>query len=262
MAGVGIVKLEVRNVSKSYGGRLVLRNIDLTVEEREFICILGHSGCGKSTLLNMIAGYITPDSGEILVDGKPVTGPSRSRGMVFQDHALFPWLTVLNNIAFGPRVQKVPKAQAKEMAREYLRLVGLEAYESHYPAQLSGGMKQRVGIARALAGRPDILLMDEPFGALDVLTRESMQAELRRICETLKPTVLFVTHSISEAVYLADRVVIMKDGIIADEFEVGMPHPRSSHSTQFDEAMIRIERVLMGSHATDETLYAPKAGSA
>jgi len=265
---VGDVKLEVRNVSKSYGGRLVLRNIDLAVEEREFICILGHSGCGKSTLLNMIAGYIPPDSGEIIVDGKQVTGPSRSRGMVFQDHALFPWLTVLNNIAFGPRVQKVPKTEAKQMAREYLKLVGLEAYESHYPAELSGGMKQRVGIARALAGRPDILLMDEPFGALDVLTRESMQAELRRICEGLQPTVLFVTHSISEAVYLADRVVIMKHGAIADVFKVGMPHPRLPHSPQFGEAAARIERVLMDDERTEahfaveEALYAPKAGSA
>ena len=262
------MKLEVRNVSKSYGGRLVLRDINLTVAEREFICILGHSGCGKSTLLNLIAGYIPPDSGEIIVDGKPVTGPSRSRGMVFQDHALFPWLTVLNNIAFGPRVQKVPRQQAKSIAREYLKLVGLEAYESHYPSQLSGGMKQRVGIARALAGQPDILLMDEPFGALDVLTRESMQAELRRICEKLKPTVLFVTHSISEAVYLADRVVIMKHGIIADVFEVNMPHPRSPHSPPFGEAMARIERVLMDDERTgasgiaEDTLYAARAGSA
>jgi NitT/TauT family transport system ATP-binding protein len=262
------VKLEVRNVSKSYGGRLVLREINLTVEEREFICILGHSGCGKSTLLNMIAGYIPPDSGDIIVDGRPVTGPSRSRGMVFQDHALFPWLTVLNNIAFGPRVQKVPRQQAKQMAREYLKLVGLEAYESHYPAELSGGMKQRVGIARALAGQPDILLMDEPFGALDILTRESMQAELRRICEKLKPTVLFVTHSISEAVYLADRVVIMKHGIIADVFEVNLSHPRSPHAPQFGEAMARIERVLMDDEragadgAAEDALYAVKAGSA
>lgn len=239
------MKLEVRNVGKGFGDRTILKGIDLTVHAHEFICILGHSGCGKSTLLNMIAGYLPPDRGAITVDGEPVAGPSKSRGMVFQDHALFPWMTVLDNIAFGPEVQKMPKAQARETAMDYLRLVGLEPYASHYPAELSGGMKQRVGIARALAGKPDILLMDEPFGALDVLTRESMRAELQKICAKLKPTVLFVTHSISEAVYLADRVVVMKHGEIADIFEVGIRHPRTSHSAGFGEMMNRIERVLM-----------------
>lgn len=253
------MKLVVNNVGKGFGERSILKNIDLTVNEHEFICILGHSGCGKSTLLNMIAGYMTPDEGEITVDGKAITGPSKQRGMVFQDHALFPWMTVLDNIAFGPEVQKMPKANAKESALEFLKLVGLEGYANHYPGDLSGGMKQRVGIARALAGKPDILLMDEPFGALDVLTREMMRVELQKICAKLKPTILFVTHSISEAVYLADRVVVMKHGAIADIFDVGIKHPRTSHSAGFGEMMGRIERVLM--EEEHEQLPEAKVGS-
>lgn len=237
--------MAVSQVGKSFGSRMILNNVDLSVSSHEFICILGHSGCGKSTLLNMIAGYLLPDDGSITVDGEEIKGPSKTRGMVFQDHALFPWMTIEANIAFGPEVQKVPKAQAKETAVEFLKLVGLEQYASHYPGELSGGMKQRVGIARALASKPDILLMDEPFGALDVLTRETMRIELQRICAQLKPTVLFVTHSISEAVYLADRVVVMKHGEIAEVFEVSIKHPRSSHSSGFGEMMSRIERVLM-----------------
>lgn len=239
------MKLEVSNVGKWFGDRAIIKNINLTVNEHEFICILGHSGCGKSTLLNMVAGYLTPDQGEITVDGNVIDGPSKSRGMVFQDHALFPWMTVLDNIAFGPEVQKMSKAQAKETALHFLKLVGLEQYASHHPGELSGGMKQRVGIARALAGQPDILLMDEPFGALDVLTREMMRVELQKICSKLKPTILFVTHSISEAVYLADRVVVMKHGAIAEIFEVGIKHPRASHSAGFGDMMSRIEHVLM-----------------
>ncbi|WP_027092204.1 ABC transporter ATP-binding protein [Cohnella thermotolerans] len=239
------MKLTVDRVGKSYGDRIVLKDVNLTVNEHEFICILGHSGCGKSTLLNMVAGYLLPDEGEIRVDGQPVRGPSKARGMVFQDHALFPWYTVLQNVAFGPEVQGVPKRKARETAERFLRLVGLEAYASHYPAELSGGMKQRVGIARALASSPDILLMDEPFGALDILTRDMMQRELRRIYEKLRPTILFVTHSISEAVYLADRVVVMKHGAVAEVFEIGIAHPRSYESPGFGEAMARIERLLM-----------------
>ena len=239
------MKLEVREVGKGFGERSILRDVNLVVHEHEFICILGHSGCGKSTLLNMIAGYLHPDTGSISVDGEAVKGPSKSRGMVFQDHALFPWMTVLDNIAFGPEVQKAGKAQARQTAREFLELVGLEAYADSYPAELSGGMKQRVGIARALAGQPEILLMDEPFGALDVLTRETMRVELQKICAKLKPTILFVTHSISEAVSLADRVVVMKHGEISDIFEVGLTHPRSFHSPGFGKMMSRIERILM-----------------
>ncbi|MBD2848524.1 ABC transporter ATP-binding protein [Paenibacillus sp. IB182496] len=239
------MKLEVNQVGKRFGNRTVLGEINLSVRAHEFVCILGHSGCGKSTLLNMVAGYLLPDRGAITVDGQLVKGPSKARGMVFQDHALFPWLTILDNIAFGPSVQKKPKAAAREIAMQYLKLVGLEQAAASYPAELSGGMKQRVGIARALASQPDILLMDEPFGALDVLTRETMRVELQKICSQLKPTVLFVTHSISEAVYLADRVVVMKHGEIAGIFEVDIKQPRTSHSAGFGEMMSRIECVLM-----------------
>ncbi|MBB3111824.1 NitT/TauT family transport system ATP-binding protein [Paenibacillus phyllosphaerae] len=239
------MKLSVEQVGKRFGDRRILQDVNLTVRENEFVCILGHSGCGKSTLLNMVAGYLFPDEGQIRVDGVPIEGPSKARGMVFQDHALFPWCTVIENISFGPEVQGMPKKKAREAAQSFLSLVGLESYANHYPAELSGGMKQRVGIARALASSPDILLMDEPFGALDILTRDMMQRELRRIYEKLRPTILFVTHSISEAVYLADRVVVMKHGEIADIFEIGIAHPRTYESPGFGEAMARIERVLM-----------------
>ncbi|ANF95948.1 ABC transporter ATP-binding protein [Paenibacillus bovis] len=239
------MKLTVEKVRKNFGERTILQDVDLTIHENEFICILGHSGCGKSTLLNMVAGYIFPDEGEIKINGEKIQGPSRQRGMVFQDHALFPWCTVLENVAFGPEVQGMSKKQARETAREFLGLVGLEAYGAHYPAELSGGMKQRVGIARALASHPDILLMDEPFGALDILTRDMMQRELRRLYEKLHTTILFVTHSISEAVYLADRVVVMKHGVVAEVFEIGIQHPRSFDSPGFADMMARIERLLM-----------------
>lgn len=245
MKGCLEMKLTVEQVGKSFGDRVVLKDVDLNVYAHEFICILGHSGCGKSTLLNMVAGYLLPDEGEIKVDGEIVKGPSKSRGMVFQDHALFPWYTVLENISFGPEVQGQSKAKAKEIGKEFLDLVGLDSYANHYPAELSGGMKQRVGIARALASSPDILLMDEPFGALDILTRDMMRRELRRIYAKLKPTILFVTHSISEAVYLADRVVVMKDGEIAETFPIHIEHPRTFESPGFSEAMRNIEKILM-----------------
>ena len=248
------MKLTAKQVGKSFGDRVVLKQVDLTVNSHEFICILGHSGCGKSTLLNMVAGYLLPDEGEIKVDGEMIKGPSKSRGMVFQDHALFPWYNVLENISFGPEVQGASKAKAKEIGKEFLSLVGLEAYANHYPAELSGGMKQRVGIARALASSPEILLMDEPFGALDILTRDMMRRELRRICAKLRPTILFVTHSISEAVYLADRVVVMKDGEIAETFSIEIEHPRTFESPGFSKAMRSIERILMEDDETEEAI--------
>lgn len=239
------MKLTVEQVQKKFGERTILENVNLTVNDNEFICILGHSGCGKSTLLNMVAGYMFPDEGTLKMNGKAIEGPARERGMVFQDHALFPWYTVLENVAFGPEVQGTPKPQARERAMDFLKMVGLDAYAHHYPADLSGGMKQRVGIARALASHPDVLLMDEPFGALDILTRDLMQRELRRIYEKLKTTILFVTHSISEAVYLADRIVVMKHGAIAEIFEVNMQHPRTFETPGFGEMMGKIERLLM-----------------
>lgn len=239
------MQLEIRNVEKSFHGRAVLRNINLTVAPHEIVCILGHSGCGKSTLLNMIAGFMSPDSGFLMINGQPIAGPSKQRGVVFQEHALFPWYNVLDNIAFGPEVQGMGKAEAKKRARHYAELVGLEAYTKHYPHELSGGMKQRVGIARALAAGPDMLLMDEPFGALDILTRDLMQRELLRICQEVKPTVLFVTHSISEAISLGDRVVVMKHGDIASVIDIGLKHPRSFQHGRYGQLMSEIEDILM-----------------
>ncbi|GCL73019.1 MULTISPECIES: ABC transporter ATP-binding protein [Paenibacillus] len=238
------MQLAVQNVEKGYEGRRVLKNVTFDVDSHEFICILGHSGCGKSTLLNLIAGFLQPDSGSVTVNGVPVKGPSKSRGVVFQDHALFPWYKVIDNIAFGPEVQGKSKAEAREIAHKYLKLVGLEDYAEHLPDQLSGGMKQRVGIARALASGPDILLMDEPFGALDVLTREMMQKELLRIWLELRPSVLFITHSLSEAVYLADRIMVMKDGDVAGEFRVTMDRPRSNQHPEFIGLMREIQKLL------------------
>lgn len=236
--------LAVQNVEKGYEGRRVLKNVSFNVDSHEFICILGHSGCGKSTLLNLIAGYLQPDCGSVTVNGVPVKGPSKSRGVVFQDHALFPWYKVIDNIAFGPEVQGKTKEEAREIAYQYLKLVGLEDYAEHLPDQLSGGMKQRVGIARALASGPDILLMDEPFGALDVLTRELMQKELLRIWLELRPSVLFITHSLSEAIHLADRIMVMKDGDVAGEFRIAMDRPRSNKHPEFVELMHEIQKLL------------------
>lgn len=238
------MSLAVQNVEKGYGGRKVLQKVSFTVQPNEFICILGHSGCGKSTLLNLIAGFLQPDSGSITVNGENVKGPSKARSVVFQEHALFPWYNIVDNVAFGPIVQGKGKTAARGTAMEYLRLVGLEDVAESMPEQLSGGMKQRVGIARALASGPDILLMDEPFGALDVLTREMMQKELLRIWLELKPSVLFITHSISEAVYLADRILVMKNGEVAEVFEVSMSRPRSNALPEFAQLVQRIQSVL------------------
>ncbi|WP_199617627.1 ABC transporter ATP-binding protein [Paenibacillus alkalitolerans] len=236
--------LVVDQVEKSYEGKKVLRNISFHVDSHEFICILGHSGCGKSTLLNLIAGFLQPDRGKITVNGESIKGPSKSRGVVFQEHALFPWFKVIDNVAFGPEVQGRDKEEAREIARKYLKLVGLEEYADHQPDQLSGGMKQRVGIARALASDPDILLMDEPFGALDVLTRDLMQKELLRIWLELRPSVLFITHSINEALSLADRILVMKHGEVAEVFEIDMERPRDKHRADFADLVSRIEKLL------------------
>jgi len=212
------------------------------------VALVGHSGCGKSTILNLLAGYIKPDRGAVTVDGASVRGPGPDRGVVFQDHALFPWYSVLDNVAFGPVVRHFPRARATSIAHDYLRLVGLEQYAQEYPDTLSGGMKQRVGIARALANEPSALLMDEPFGALDALTRDTMRKELLRIWLQLQPSVVFVTHSVPEAVYLADRVAVMKlgDGTIHRYFSIDLPRPRNTRTTEFLDYVDAIEAVLNG----------------
>jgi NitT/TauT family transport system ATP-binding protein len=207
---------------------LALGDLSLSIAEGEFVAILGPSGCGKSTLLYVVGGFVPPSSGKVLVDGKAVTGPGPDRGPVFQEFALFPWKTVLGNVMYGLREQGVPKAQAESKARTLISLVHLAGYEDFYPKQLSGGMKQRVAIARTLAYGPKILLMDEPFGALDAHTRTGLQRELLEIWERDRKTVLFVTHSVEEAVFLADRVVVLtrSPGRIKAMIDVDLPRPR------------------------------------
>lgn len=242
------MSLKVSGVSKTFHSssekKQVLYGVDFEIESHEFVCILGHSGCGKSTLLNLVSGFLQPDEGLIEVNSQKVSGPSKKRGVVFQEHALFPWYTVIENIAFGPSLQKTSKKEAITVAEEYLKLVGLESSRDHYPGQLSGGMQQRVGIARALANQPEILLMDEPFGALDILTRETMRRELLNIWMKLKTMVLFITHSVEEAVYLADRVLVMKDGKVLADQRITMERPRNAKDNEFLELVQTLEAYL------------------
>ena len=207
--------LIIRNLSKTYfdvyAGTNVtaVHDVSLNVQQGEFVCIVGPSGCGKTTILNMIAGFIPHTGGEILLDGRPVNGPGPDRGVVFQSFALFPWRTVLDNIAFGPKMRGVAKNEREKIAREYLALVGLAHAAERYPNELSGGMQQRVGVARALAGNPDVLLMDEPFASVDAQTRMTLQEELTRIWQERRPTIVFITHDVEEAVFLANRVIVL-----------------------------------------------------
>jgi len=233
-------KIRIEGVSKRYDGKLALARVDLQLVENSFTCLLGPSGCGKSTLLNMIAGFVPPTTGQVLVDEERVAGASADRGVVFQEYALFPWRTALANVEFGPLMQRKPAAERRASARHYLELVGLEGHEAKYPSELSGGMKQRVAIARALANGPSVLLMDEPFGALDAQTREVLQEELLRIWEHERKTVVFVTHSISEAVFLADRIVVMatQPGSIKQIVDVALRRPRD----RLDQEFVVLER--------------------
>ena len=207
---------------------VALQPTSLRVDEKDFITILGPSGCGKSTLLRIVAGLDRPTQGRVLLDGVPVTGPGRDRGMVFQSYTLFPWLTVEQNIRFGLREQRMPEGRQREIAGHYIASVGLAGFERHYPRMLSGGMQQRTGLARALANDPRILLLDEPFGALDHQTRGLMQELLLSVWEAERKTVLFVTHDIEEAIFMANRVLVMtaRPGRIKDEVKVDLPHPR------------------------------------
>jgi ABC-type nitrate/sulfonate/bicarbonate transport system ATPase subunit len=220
--------LTVRGVERRFDTTLALRATDLDVAENEFITILGPSGCGKSTLLRIVAGLDRPTAGEVQLDGRRIEGPGADRGMVFQSYTLFPWLTVLDNVCFGLRERGLPRAQQVEQAQAFLAQVGLKAFANHYPKQLSGGMQQRTALARALANKPRMLLMDEPFGALDHQTRELMQELLLGLWEAQRQTVLFVTHDIDEAVFMASRVVVMsaRPGRIKLDRPVPLPHPR------------------------------------
>jgi NitT/TauT family transport system ATP-binding protein len=205
-----------------------LQGFDLQVSKGEFLTLVGPSGCGKSTFLNVLLGLLKPDSGELSLNGKQISGPGQERAMVFQEFGLLPWRTVLANVELGLELKGVAPLIRHERARELIQLVGLESFQNHYPHELSGGMKQRVGLARALATEPEVLLMDEPFAALDAQTRDLMQTELLQIWERTKKTVLFVTHSIEEAAYLSDRVVIMtaRPGRTKNVFKIDLPRPR------------------------------------
>jgi NitT/TauT family transport system ATP-binding protein len=226
-------KVQINEVSKVFVDRKrrlqALDNATLSLADNEFVSLVGTSGCGKSTLLSIVAGLQEPTSGEVLVDGEPVDGPGRDRGVVFQTYTLFPWLTARENVEFALRDEPLTRARRREQALEHLRLVGLENFADSHPGQLSGGMKQRVAIARALSYRPEILLMDEPFGALDALTRQLMQELLTRVWEQHRLTVLFVTHDVEEAVYISDRVAVMtnRPGKLKTEIAVNLPRPRS-----------------------------------
>jgi NitT/TauT family transport system ATP-binding protein len=232
--------IEIRDVSLIYdtpGGKVPgVKDVSFNIAASEFICIVGPSGCGKSTLLNIIAGFLSPAAGEIRIGGKPVTGHGMDRGVVFQDFAqLFPWRTALGNVTFGLEMKGVAKEEREKIAREQLRLVKLEKFTASYPHHLSGGMQQRVAIARALAYNPSVLLMDEPFAALDALTRDDMQRLLAEVWRETRKTVIYVTHNVAEAVYLADRVVVMSPhpGTVKAMIEIPLPRPRDPLSPEF-----------------------------
>ena len=228
-------KVEIRSLSMRFGSTDVLRDIDLSVREGEFVCILGPSGCGKSTLLNIVGGFLQPTAGEALIDGVPVSGPDPRRIFVFQERGVFPWLTVEENVAFG--LFRVSDAEKRERVARYVQLVGLEGFEKAYPRELSGGMKQRLEVARALAVHPDVLYLDEPFGALDSITRLQMRRELLRIWQAEKKTILFVTHDIEESIQLADRVVVLsaRPGKIRRILEIDIAHPRDLSAPRYIE---------------------------
>jgi NitT/TauT family transport system ATP-binding protein len=242
------MRVEVQHVSKSFhhnGSAVeVLRDVSLTVEEGEFVCLLGPSGCGKSTIVNLIAGLEQPDEGRILIDGQPVAGPDPDRVVVFQDAALFPWLTVLGNVEFGLRMAGIEPRKRRERALEYIRLVHLSRFVHAYPHQLSGGMKQRVAIARALALQPAVLLLDEPFAALDAQTRAVLQNELLELWQLARPTILFVTHNVREATGLADRVYVIssRPGRIRDMRAVNVPRPRHAE----DPTLLAHQHKILG----------------
>ena len=236
----------LENVCKSFGETRVLGGVNLQAEKNEFIVLVGPGQCGKTTLINVMAGLEKATSGRVEVGGRAVERPDPSRGVVYQTTLLFPWLTTMGNVCYGPRAQGMNKKQDRERAQRYIDLVGLSGFEKSYPVQLSGGMKQRVGIARAYASGPEVIFMDEPFGHLDAQTRYQMQREVERIWETEKKTVVFVTNNIEEAVYLADRVLVLTNcpTRVKAEFTVDLPRPRDYMSPEFLELRKRIGSVI------------------
>jgi NitT/TauT family transport system ATP-binding protein len=240
-------KIEIKNINKLYnspdGAEIhALQDINLTINDGEFVCIVGPSGCGKSTLLEIVAGLLEASSGEILLDGEKVNGTSRDIGVVFQDASLFPWRIVKKNITFGMEIAKVPKEIQKQRLEKYLKLVNLNGFEHKYPSQLSGGMRQRVGIARTLAMEPKVILMDEPFSAVDHLTRCTLQEELIQIWEREEKNIMFVTHDINEAVFLANRIILLspRPGRIQKIYDIPYPHRRNRNSKELVEIASQI----------------------
>ena len=257
--------VELRNVDKTFIDRkrgretVALAHVSMTIDKSEFACILGPSGCGKSTILNLVAGFDQPNAGAVLIDGHPITAPDRSRGMVFQQPLLFPWLNIIDNITFGPRMAGAPSEQYAAQAARYVQLMGLTGFEKHYPYELSGGMQQRVALARAWISEPELFLMDEPFGALDAQTRLMMQELLLRVWERSRTTVMFVTHDIDEALFLADRIFIMtaRPGRIKENLVVDFARPRNYETIIFEQQYITLkQRILQAIRG--ETLQAMK----
>jgi NitT/TauT family transport system ATP-binding protein len=249
--------VELQGVSKSFHKTIkhsstelkALTDVTLSIRENEFISIIGPSGCGKTTLLKMIDGLLPYDSGEILINGRRVTAPGPERAVVFQTFALLPWRTVLANVEFSLELRRVPKEERARTAREYIRRVGLGEFEDHYPHELSGGMQQRAGLARALAVNPMILLMDEPFGSVDAQTRQLLQEELLELWQREQKTVIFVTHSMDEAVYLSDRVVVMtpRPGQVAEILDVPLPRPRVAEDVRRDPRFVDLTNYIWDS---------------
>ena len=246
MAGENLTKLKIDNVVKEYVGNkgktVALNGVSLDIKENEFICVVGPSGCGKSTLLNIIAGLLEPTSGAVYLDGKKIEGTGVERGVVFQGYALFPWRTVLKNVMFGLEMKRMPKDQAEKIAKKYIKAVGLEGFEHAYPKELSGGMRQRVAIARAYAADPEVLLLDEPFGALEAQTRVQLQSELLNTWEHEKKTCFFITHDVDEAIILAQRVIIMsaRPGRIKKIVDIDIPYPRTQ-ATKTDPRFLELK---------------------
>lgn len=253
--------LEIENLHKEYVDRytgeevVAIGDVSFSVQEGEFVSILGPSGCGKTTVLNIVAGFIEKSHGSVMVDGREVVAPGPDRGVVFQSHALFPWKTVMGNVTFGLRMKGMNKAEREKAGRDVLELVGLAGFERKYPHELSGGMQQRLGVARVLVNEPAVMLMDEPFASIDAQTRRKLQQDLTALFELRRPTVFFVTHDIDEAVFLSDRIVVLsgRPSTVSDVVPVEIPRPRTWHETvarpDFRETVARIENLLGGGDA-------------
>jgi NitT/TauT family transport system ATP-binding protein len=249
--------LEVRRLSKDFpeagSDYVVFNDISFTVPEQQFVCLLGSSGCGKTTLLRILTGLTAASRGDVLVDGKPIKGPGQDRSIVFQNYGLLPWRTVMGNVELGLEIRGVPRSQRRSICQQYIDTVGLNGFESRYPHQISGGMQQRVALARAFSKKPRVLLMDEPFAAVDMQTREKLQDELLSIWNHIKTTVVFVTHSIDEAIYLADRVIVMaaRPGRIAADLTTDLGRPRSGAEIKSSHRFSELRETIRAAIAAD-----------